>query len=208
MTQEQPGGETMRLFVAVELPQAWTEALAQMQRRLAALLETPQTPRLRWVRPEGIHATLKFLGGSVPADLLPDIERAIGGVVTSSPDLRLRLGQAGFFTGPGHSLRVLWAGLQGDVQALGSLAGAIDSALQPVGFGGERRPFEAHLTLARTSDRHIITVDQALRDRLRTVELPEVQELLVQRVSLMRSHLERGGARYERLASWPAGGQA
>ena len=119
MTREQAGGETMRLFVAVELPAAWTEALAQTQRRLAELMETPQTPRLRWVRPEGIHATLKFLGGSVPAELLPDIERVIAGVLTRSPDLHVRLGQIGSFMGPERSLRVLWAGLEGEVQGLG-----------------------------------------------------------------------------------------
>jgi len=208
MTSVPTGGETLRLFVAVELPQAWTEALAQMQGRLAELMETPHTPRLRWVRPEGIHATLKFLGGKVPADLLPDIEKAVGSVVASLPDLRLRLGQVGFFTGPGRSLRVLWAGLEGDVQALGLLADAIDRAIEPVGFGRERRPFAAHLTLARTSEREVIRVDEALADRVRAVTMPDVPELVVRRVSLMCSHLERGGARYERIASWPDGGTA
>ena len=51
-------GETWRLFVAIELPETWLEALVAAQRALAEAFETPRTPRLRWVRAEGIHLTL------------------------------------------------------------------------------------------------------------------------------------------------------
>ena len=59
-------GERWRLFVAIELPQTWLEALAATQRSLAEVFETPRTPRLRWVGAQGIHLTLKFLG-NLPA---------------------------------------------------------------------------------------------------------------------------------------------
>jgi 2'-5' RNA ligase len=201
MNQEGASSQTLRLFVAVELPETWRRALAEGQRRLAEILETPQTPRLRWVHPEGIHVTLKFLG-QVPADRLPEIEAALAAAVTEAPGLQLSLGDVGFFAGRSGVLRVLWAGVQGDRDGLISLAGRIEAACNPMGFERERRAFEPHLTLARAVD-YSLRVDGDLAGRLRTVELPPAPEMRVERVSLMRSHPEPGGARYERIGAWP-----
>jgi 2'-5' RNA ligase len=98
---------------------------------------------------------------------------------------------------------VLWAGVQGDREGLIALAMRIETACQGLGFPRERRFFEPHLTLARAKDGNV-RIDEELAGRLRTVALPPAPELTVERVSLIRSHLEPGGARYERLGSWPA----
>jgi 2'-5' RNA ligase len=197
----------LRLFVAIEMPEEWHAALASMQRKLGELLETPQAPRLRWVRPEGMHLTLKFLGNISP-DRLPEIEHALAQAVTSPPNVVLRLGNTGYFTGPRRSLRVLWIGVDGDTTALSALAGWVDAACAEIGFEAERRPFAPHLTLARGREDGAIAVDQTLVSRLQAMQVPALPPFMVERVSLMRSHLERGGARYERIASWPQAGQA
>jgi 2'-5' RNA ligase len=193
----------LRLFVAVELPEAWTEALAEMQRRLAELTETPESPRWRWVRPEGIHATLKFLG-NVPPERLPWIEASLAAAITQAPGMRLRLGQVGSFMGPGRTLRVLWCGVEGETEELVRLAATVNDACAEAGFEPEKRPFAPHLTLARAGERSVIHVDASFQEQIRSLEAPSTPEFVVQRVSLMRSHLERGGARYERVKSWPA----
>ncbi len=204
--------ERLRLFVAVELPEGWLRALATVQddlrRALAARAGVRGAPRLRWTRPEGVHLTLKFLG-EVPAARREAIEAALARAVDAPPGLELRLGNTGAFgindrRGP----RVLWVGVSGDVEGLGRLFGQIDASLGTIGFERERRSFAAHLTLARVPDDFPAGDRAALADALVALPLPDAPSFVVERVSLMRSHLNRDGARYERLASFPGAGPA
>jgi 2'-5' RNA ligase len=187
----------LRLFVACELPQTARDALAQVQDDLKAKGAAP----LRWVRPEGIHLTLKFLGGVPPSRLQP-IEHALAAAIDAPFALRLRLGAVGSFGGR-QRLRVVWVGLEGDVEELAQLADSVERALDPLGFPREKRPFSPHLTLARVPDH--ATADQRLRlaslvDSYRPPALPSIETTAV---SLMQSFLEPTGARYQRLAEFP-----
>ena len=200
---ETAGEPRLRLFVAVELPEAWLEALGRLMEQLkAALAREPKTSsaRLRWVRPEGIHCTLKFLGGVTP-DRLNPIEAALSGAVNAPPAIRLEVGAPGTF---GRSPRVVWAGMKGDVGALTALAGRIDAALAPLGFESERRPFSPHLTIARLPDDLPPEVRATVARIASALTAPDVAPFSVERISLMRSFLSPGGARYERVASFPA----
>ena len=194
-------GERWRLFVAIELPETWLEALGIAQRALADVLETPSTPRLRWVRSEGIHLTLKFLG-NLPVEWVDELRGLLSDAVPEPPGLTLSLGEPSFFTGPGGLVRVLWVGVRGDLLPLEALASNIDAACSKLDVPRERRRFAPHLTLARVPDGTSLSADdtrQAL-GRLETLKCPP---LTVSRVSLMRSHLGPGGARYERIAAFP-----
>jgi 2'-5' RNA ligase len=194
----------LRLFVAIELPETWLAAIEDLQSRLRSRLEKPgKAPlRLRWVRPEGVHLTLKFLG-NVAALRLAELQRALQAALPRSPELELRLGSPSFFADPRRGrVRVLWLGLEGDVRALAALAGRIDAACAGLGFEPERRPFAPHLTLARVSEDQIL-LQPAAEELLRSLSLPQPPPLHVVSVSLMRSHLDRSGARYERLAALP-----
>jgi 2'-5' RNA ligase len=201
VTFEQAPNETLRLFVAVELPGAWLEALGTAQRTLADVLETPRTPRLRWVRPEGIHLTLKFLG-NFPTVKLAELQGLLGEAVSEPPEVTLSLGEPGFFTGPGGLVRVLWVGLRGDMPGLEALASTIDTACSPMGVPGERRRFAPHLTLARVPDETSLSA-QDVREAMGHLETLKAPPLTVSHVSLMRSHLGPGGSRYERIAAFP-----
>jgi 2'-5' RNA ligase len=200
-TPQQARGETLRLFVAIELPETWLESLGAAQRALAEAFETPQTPRLRWVRPEGIHLTLKFVG-NVPTMYLQQLQTVLGEAVPQSPDLTLSLGEPGFFTGPGGLARVLWVGVRGDLRELEALASAVDKACSKLGVPPERRRFAPHLTLARLPDQTSFRDDE-VRDAMGRLDTLKAPPLAVTHVSLMRSHLGPGGARYERIAAFP-----
>jgi len=191
------GGPSPRLFVACELPGEAKEALAAVQR----LLQERGTEGLRWVRPEGIHLTLKFLG-EVPARRLEAIERALARAVQEPFSLSVRLGRLGSFGGS-TGLRVVWVGLEGDVEELARLAARVEGALDPLGFPRERRPFAAHLTLARVKEGASPQDRRRLFELVRSLEPPPLPGATLETVSLMQSTLEPGGARYQCLARFP-----
>ena len=195
--QAGPSGPSLRLFVACELPGETREALAAVQR----LLQERGAEGPRWVRPEGIHLTLKFLG-EVPARRLKAIEAALERAVREPFSLSVRLGRLGSFGGS-TGLRVVWVGLEGDVEALARLAARVEGALQPMGFPRERRPFAVHLTLARVKEGASPEDRRRLFDLVRSLELPPLPGATLEAVSLMQSTLEAGGARYQCLARFP-----
>lgn len=187
----------MRLFVACELPEVTKAALAEVQSQLRARGATD----LRWVRPEGMHLTLKFLG-DVPADKAGAIEEALAAAVQGPLEMRLAFSRLGSFGGPAR-LRVVWVGAEGDVSRIVELAAAVEGALAPLGFPSERRPYSPHLTLARVSDRASPDQRRRLAELIAAFPMASVPEAVVREVSLMRSFLEPTGARYQRLAAFP-----
>ncbi len=187
----------LRLFVACELPAEALAALTQVQSEL----RERGAGRLRWVRPEGIHLTLKFLGAVSPEKAQQVIE-ALATAITEPFTLNLRFDRLGSFGGR-LRLRVLWVGLAGDVGALASLAATVEKALGPLGFPRENRPFAPHLTLARVPDEAGVEERSRLADLVTSYRLPEMPSMTMSEVSLMQSFLLPGGARYEQRAAFP-----
>jgi 2'-5' RNA ligase len=193
-----PHGERaaqVRLFVACELPQDVREALGRVQNDLRRM----GADSLRWVRPESIHVTLKFLGG-VDGGRVGEITSALAGAVEPF-ELRLRPAALGTFGG--DRLRVVWVGLDGDTEALASLAGRVEGALEPLGFAREQRPFAAHLTLARAPDHVPVTERRQLAALARRYQAPSLPSMTLRQVALMRSTLGPSGSVYTRLAAFP-----
>ena len=198
--QPDPGGapadRPLRLFVAIALPESWHAILRQTQNRLrdAGL-------RLRFVRPENAHLTLKFLG-EVEAARLPALTAALAAVPERHRPFALALGDPGSF-GPGRRPRVLWVGLRGDLDALSSLHAAVEAALAPLRFARDTGPFRAHITLARTPE-NLPTTDAArIAPALAALGRLRSEPLAVREFALMQSDLGAGGPRYTALASWP-----
>jgi 2'-5' RNA ligase len=163
---------TVRLFVAAFPPE---NVLSDLRRRVAG-----STARLtavdRW------HITLWFLG-EVAEDGQADVERALDGVPRAGK-ISLRLAGGGQFTGRST---VLWAGVQGDLDALADLHDAVGEAL-----GAEPEPFTPHLTVAYADHSEV-------RDALRDYAGPE---WTVDEFVLVRSRHADGGG-YEKLRAWP-----
>ena len=181
----------LRLFVAVELDDEVLRALAELQDEL----RRNGLQRLRWVRSEGIHLTLKFLGDT-PEEMAPRIGEAIGAAVTGQRSHRLSLGRIGTFGG--KRPRVLWVDLEGDIEALASLQEAVENALSELGFERERRAFNPHLTLARVRPETSSEMSEPIDSALKSVRAASA-EIAVREVSLIRSTLGPGGAVYNRL---------
>lgn len=178
-------GATARLFVALQLPSAAREALVQWRSEVAG-----EVAVLRLVRSEDLHATLCFLG-SQPVGEIEAISSACG-VVAGEPIVDSAFGEGLWL--PARRPRVLAVALSDPDGALGRAQSVLSGALAAGGwYAPESRPFLAHVTVARVS-----------RDaRVRRVELPAPPGSAVRcsRVTLYRSRLGSGGARYEPLAS-------
>jgi len=190
--------ETLRLFVAVELTGEVREALSGLQHEL----QRRGLEKLRWVRPEGIHLTLKFLGETL-ADRVPAIEEALAGAVDRTAPHKLALGELGAFGG--SRPRVLWVDLRGDLQPVQDLQERVESSLADAGFPPEGRSWSPHLTLARVRPETTREIATALPAALEAVR-PPVGAMPMHDVSLMRSTLRPGGAVYDRVAKFQLGG--
>jgi 2'-5' RNA ligase len=132
----------MRCFVGLELPAEVQAAAGEVLRELKR-----SGADLKWVRPENLHVTLKFLG-EVEDGRTQEICQAIEAACAGQPALELSLAEAGAFPSPQRP-QVVWLGLAGQVAELAGLAGRIDEALAGLSFAPEARPFKAHVTLGR-----------------------------------------------------------
>jgi RNA 2',3'-cyclic 3'-phosphodiesterase len=130
----------VRLFVAIAIPDDIRETFARFLRETQSAV-----PAVKFVRPENLHVTLKFLGNTAPEklDTLSSALSAVRSPATVSLDF---LG-VGCFPNEKHA-RVFWAGMASSPN-LSSLASDIDRAIHSLGFPLEDRPFAPHLTLAR-----------------------------------------------------------
>ncbi|MEE9198911.1 MAG: RNA 2',3'-cyclic phosphodiesterase, partial [Dehalococcoidia bacterium] len=137
----------VRAFIAIELPTPVKRLLGREIDRLRAALPAS----MRWVRPDSVHLTLKFLG-AIPQEQVPAIVDSLRTACREVGPIRLRTGLLGCFPNLRHP-RVLWMGVGGDTEALVALQGRVDSAVEPLGFAREGRPFVPHLTLARAKGR-------------------------------------------------------
>lgn len=189
--------DRLRLFIAIEVPPPVRSALAELTERLART----RIGGLRPVRPEGIHLTLRFLG-SVDGERLRDIAGPVAKVAEAAPPFAVQLGRPGVFPGRGPP-RVLWVGLDGQVEALTELQAGVEKALSSVGFPAEQRPFHPHLTVARLRDGTPAADRRAAGEAFLEYNVPPDLEIGVRHLSLMQSTLGPGGAIYRRLAHMP-----
>jgi RNA 2',3'-cyclic 3'-phosphodiesterase len=176
--------ERWRCFVAVPIGEPLRLALRES---LARWSLDADLAGLRWIEPEAWHVTLAFLG-HVDADAVPDLAATVREVATAHARMRLATGGIGAFPSAGRA-RVVWYGVADPDRRLAGLAEDLRE-----GLGTESADFRAHITLAR-----------ARRQPLRIhglIDRPSPAGVLeVDHVDLMRSHLGRGPARYERLAT-------
>ncbi len=184
----------LRLFVAVELPEHVRGALGTSIERLRSRLGAAY----RWIRPEAVHLTLRFLG-DVEAERVAELATALGAAVGPLPAFELRLDGTGVFPNP-RAPSVVWAGLSGESAALVRLVAAVGTATAGVGEAAESRPYVPHLTLGRVRGRLGASAIEALAETLRGLTYEATAPFHVDGVSLMRSEIGPGGARYTRLA--------
>lgn len=182
-------GAPIRAFLAVDLAPAVHARIVALKRRLAARI-----PAVRWVRDEALHATIKFLG-HVPIAQMERLPQVLSPVVSALRPFAAQARGLGAFPSPQRA-RVVWVGLVSD--ALPRLAAAVDTALEPLGFAREQRPFRSHVTLGRID---ALQTWAPLADALRSHMSDDFGSCRIDRLVAYRSQLQRTGAVYTRLWS-------
>lgn len=135
-------GDRHRIFVAVALAPALRASATGMRATLGAAAE-----RLRWVPPENLHLTVRFLGEITEAQVRRVVE-AVRETAAPVTPFAITLAGAGAFPTP-RAPRIAWVGVTEGADHLVNLAETLEAALRRRKFPGEARPFRPHLTVAR-----------------------------------------------------------
>ncbi len=185
----------MRLFVALQIPTEIRHRFAELIDELRRLDSKSLTKKPRWVPPENLHVTLKFIGHT-DASRLDSVCAALAGVRSAQP-VRLQFRTIGFFPNAKRP-RVIWGGV-GASEHLTPLATEIDQKLAAAGFPAETHEYKPHLTLARL-DPPIMSPE--LREVIERNAALDFGELLTGEFHLIESKLKPTGAEYTTLQSF------
>lgn len=183
-----------RLFYAVPVPAPIRDAIADLTERVQSAVDG-EGGHVRWVRMEGLHLTLRFLGPT-PEGQVPALRALADREARSCRAFRVEIAGAGAFPDRRHP-RTLWLGLRDGAADLADLAERLEAGVvERLGGALETRPFSPHLTIARTDGVRSAPHAAAVLEELATsLDLAFVADRLV----LYRSHLGNGRATYEPL---------
>jgi 2'-5' RNA ligase len=192
----------MRLFVALDIDDA-------IRARIACFLDGVRAfaPDARWVRPESLHVTLKFVGEQSEEEV-ERIKQALEGITPDKFEMNFR--GYGFFPGP-RAPRVFWVGIEGGSK-LTSLAATVDDTLVRLDIPKEEHVYNPHLTLARSAggsgsprwrkedgpNRSF----QHLQEKLVALPTPAFGTMMAREFFLFQSQLSPRGASYTKLAGF------
>jgi 2'-5' RNA ligase len=183
----------IRSFIAIDFPEETRKALEDIQKELKQC-----GAGVRWVKPGSIHLTLKFLG-NIHLAQVEDIALAVAKEVRDQPPITL--GAAGLGAFPSRKKpRVIWIGMEGEVQRLSRIQARVENALEPLGFVREKRVFQPHLTIGRVKDRRRL---QALIDAMATLDMEPFNSFDADEIILYKSDLRPTGAIYTKLHRMP-----
>ena len=188
----------MRTFIAIDIPAKCRELIRE---RMCAWRSYKAD--IRWVDPDNLHITMKFLG-DVPKDRLEPVLSVCKALAGAGRRFSLFISDTGVFPCAANP-RVLWVGIKGDTDALSSLQRAIDSALEQKGLARqEARPFLPHLTTGRVRSRRGIAefIGGYLKDGI------ESASFIIDEIVVYRSELTGNGPLYHPLASYGLGPDA
>jgi len=187
---------SIRAFIAIALEPGLIAGLQKIQQELQAKL--PGNP-VRWVKPEQLHLTLRFLG-NVPKDSMDNLAAALHRAAAGVAPLRLVLEGAGCYPNR-DSPRVVWVGIRGDLDSLRGLQAQIEQEAQAFGDHTDERVFQPHLTMGRVTAGAIPA--RKVGEVIERAAVPKLGDWTVRQILLMQSELSSGGARYTTLAAVP-----
>ncbi|MBN1922929.1 MAG: RNA 2',3'-cyclic phosphodiesterase [Anaerolineae bacterium] len=192
--------DILRTFVALPLSSALHGGLGAVQRDLQRACPAGV---VRWVKAEGIHLTLFFLG-DVLASRLPDIQQVLASVAELSPRIEFAVEGVGTFPNP-HRPNVIWVGVCDVTGHLAALHRDVNSALASLGFQPEERAFKPHLTLGRVNRNAGSDAASRVGEAVGRLKLGRLSEECPRELILFRSELKSTGAEYTPLQIFPLG---
>jgi RNA 2',3'-cyclic 3'-phosphodiesterase len=191
---------TMRLFFAVPIPEDARARIGELIQRVQTSVGDGKA-RIRWVRVEGLHLTLRFLGPT-PDDRQVPLETGADALARAEAPFEVAVGNGGAFPSLARP-RSLWVGVTTGADRLASLADGLTAAAAECGLALDTRPFTPHLTIARTDGLRLgPTAAHALAEAADGLDV----RFTVESVVLFRSFLGGGPARYEALHEARLGG--
>ena len=182
--------ETFRAFIAIDLPDSVRSSLETAQETLKSY-----GFRIKWVRPQSIHLTLKFLG-NIDVAQTDAIVNAMDLAAKGCTALTLAPSGVGVFPNVRRP-RVIWVGIGGQLDPLKNLQRALEVQLADLGFPSESRPFKGHLTLGRVKGK---IAAHRLQTALSDLEMFESNSFEVNQIILFKSQLQSSGAVYTKVA--------
>ncbi len=192
----------MRIFVAFDIDDAIRQRIQRFMEGVSGFARDA-----RWVRPESLHVTLKFIGEK-PVETVEEIKRVLSNVRAESFEISFR--GYGFFP-TAKAARVFWVGIESG-QQLSALAKNVDEATFALGVPKEDHAFTPHLTLARgggrsgaprwRKDDDANKNFQHLQDKLAALPTPDFGTMAAHEFFLYQSQLSRGGSRYTKTANF------
>ncbi len=185
--------ELIRSFIAIELPAAVKQELTTLEDILKK--RCPQV--VRWVDPQSIHVTLKFLG-DMDSDRIDEINMAMDEATQGMSPFHLELKYVGVFPNL-NRVNIIWVGATGDLDKLTFLQKQIESNMEQLGFTRENRDFTPHLTLGRVRDYASQDDRKKIGQVLSQTAFASAQVITVNSVNLVKSQLTNTGAVYTRL---------
>jgi RNA 2',3'-cyclic 3'-phosphodiesterase len=191
----------MRVFIALDIDEDIRQRIIRFMDGLRGF-----APEARWVRPESLHVTLKFIGEK-PVSEVEKIKNALASMHSDAFELSFR--SYGFFPTV-KAARVFWVGIESD--QLAALAKAVDAATAALGIPKEEHAFTPHLTLARggrgsgnprreKSDRSN-NIFHVVQERLSVLSAPEFGTMAAREFFLYESQLSRSGSRYTKIGEF------
>jgi 2'-5' RNA ligase len=191
--------KTIRAFVAAMLPADVQEALVLIARDLAATRGLGERT-LRWVRPEGLHLTFHF-ESALPIKKVDDVLRAMKRAADRLTPIDLRARGIGAFPNVRRP-RVVWAGVEGDLEALSRLARGVEREMKAIGLRPDK-PFKPHLTLGRVRDGVSGAGLEALSEALISfgTTVPTASNFTVNQLTFVQSTLDPSGSIYNYLGT-------
>lgn len=179
----------VRAFIAIEIPGFVKSVLEKVSDHLQ---ETRAD--VRWVKPEALHLTLKFLG-NMGLDMIPLVSECMEKAWVNENVFELQVKKLDVFPNP-RKPRVVWAGVYDPSTVLPHLVDSIETALEPLGFVREARAFKAHLTIGRVrSTDRASTLSEAITRHSSFASPP----FRVDHAVLFQSRLTPVGAHYDAL---------
>jgi len=185
----------MRLFIALPLPD-------DVEQYLGSIIDDLKQKRgkVKWVDSKNIHLTIKFLGETEESKV-ESISTAIKKVAGNHNSIKCTINKIGAFPNLMRP-KVIWAGMQNNIDKLEAIASEIDNEMSELGFEKENRKFKSHLTLGRVKDNRDLYY---LTKYLESYRI-EPQDILYDNIVLFKSTLTPDGPIYERLCEVNLGG--
>ena len=185
----------IRAFIAIELPAELKNELTVLE----AQLKKNSPPVVKWVDPNSIHITLKFLG-EIATDSIDEVMLAIEEAVQGIAPFELEVRELGAFPSLDRA-QVIWVGVKGELEKIAQLQKNIEANAEQLGFSRESRAFSPHLTLGRLRDEARPNDRQRLGKLLTNTTFTALHNVNVNAVNLMKSQLTPTGPIYTCIGS-------